>query len=287
MSATVFDDIACSLGEGPLWHPSLGQLFWFDINQMRLYTRADDATRRWQFDTPVSAAGWVDKTRLLIASASALSVFDLATGQSQIVADLEADNPLTRSNDGRADPWGGFWIGTMGLRAEKGLGSIYRYYKGEVRRLFPDITISNAICFSPDGAFAYFADTAMGRIWRQRLNDADGWPEGDPIVYLDLSSHGLNPDGAVIDAGGNMWVAQWGAYRVAAYAPDGRFVTSVAFPAAHVSCPAFGGTDLATMFATSATEGLSALEHAAQPQAGKTFVARVSARGQAEHQVIL
>jgi sugar lactone lactonase YvrE len=287
MSAAIFDDIVCSLGEGPLWHPSLGQLFWFDINAMRLYTRGDDATRHWQFDQTVSAAGWIDDTTLLIATDTGLIRFDLSTGASSPVVAIEADSPTTRCNDGRADPFGGFWIGTMGRRAEKGAGSIYRYYRGELRTLFDNITITNAICFSPDHAFAYFADTHMGRIWRQRLNDTDGWPEGEPIVYLDLSSHGLNPDGAVVDQGGNVWIAQWGAYRVAAYAPDGRFVTSVPFPAAHISCPAFGGTDLATLFATSATDGLSAVEHAAQPQAGKTFVTRVSARGQAEHQVIL
>jgi sugar lactone lactonase YvrE len=175
----------------------------------------------------------------------------------------------------------------MGLRGEKHAGSIYRYYKGEVRKLFPDITIPNAICFSPENAFAYFADTAMGRIWRQPLDQENGWPEGDAIVYLDLSAHGLYPDGAVIDAGGNLWVAQSGAYRVAAYAPDGRFITAVSFPAAQMTCPAFGGSDLATLFATSATQGLTAVEAAAQPQAGKTFFTRVSARGQREHAVLL
>ena len=287
MSAKVFDDIACDLGEGPLWHPELGQLFWFDINAMRLYTRDGDATRHWHFDVPVSAAGWIDERTLLIASATALLRFDIAKGTSQVLAPLEHDTPTTRSNDGRADPWGGFWVGTMGRGGKRGAGNIYRYYKGEVRRLVAEVTCPNAICFSPDGAFAYYADTAMARIWRQRLDDVHGWPDGEPVVYLDLSGHGLNPDGAVVDAGGNMWVAQWGAYRVAAYAPDGRFLTAVPFPAAHITCPAFGGSDLTTLFTTSATEGLSPLEAAAQPQAGKTFVTRVSARGQPEHRVRL
>lgn len=287
MSARVFDDIACDLGEGPLWHPGLGQLFWFDINAMLLYTRDGDATRHWKFDASVSAAGWVDDQTLLVASASALLRFDMATGASETIVALEADMPNTRSNDGRADPWGGFWVGTMGRRGQKHAGSIYRYYKGEVRCLVTPVTCPNAICFSPDGAFAYYADTAMARIWRQRLDEAHGWPDGDPIVYLDLSAHGLNPDGAVVDSGGNIWIAQWGAYRVAAYAPDGRFITAVPFPAGNISCPAFGGSDLATLFATSATKGLSTVERAAQPQAGKTFVTRVSAKGQREHQVLL
>lgn len=287
MSAKIFDDIACSLGEGPLWHPALGQLFWFDINKMRLYARADETTNRWQFDEPVSAAGWVSHSELLIASASALSRFDLTTGTCEQVTPLEADNPVTRSNDGRADPWGGLWIGTMGRKLEKDAGAIYRYYKGELRQLYAPITIPNATCFSPDGLWAYFADTGLKRLWRQALDEATGWPKGDPEVLLDFSTHGLNPDGAVADAGGNLWVAQWGAYRIGVYQPDGRFLTSIDLPASQITCPAFGGPELKTLFATSAAENLSDMALASQPHAGKTFVSRVSARGQAEHQVVL
>ena len=80
------------------------------------------------------------------------------------IAPLEADNPVTRSNDGRADPWGGFWIGTMGFNAEPQAGAIYRYYKGEVLPIVRNITISNAICFAPDRSCAYYTDTPTRQI---------------------------------------------------------------------------------------------------------------------------
>ena len=88
-----------------------------------------------------------DQNSLLIASESALEVFDILTGRTDRIVALEADNPKTRSNDGRADPWGGFWIGTMAKDHEKHAGAIYRYYRGELRKLLPNISISNAICF--------------------------------------------------------------------------------------------------------------------------------------------
>jgi sugar lactone lactonase YvrE len=88
--------------------------------------------------------------------------------------------------------------------------------------------------------------------------DADGWPAGEPELFLDLSADALNPDGAVIDADGTTWIAQWGASRVAAYAPDGSFLRAVEFPAPHTSCPAFGGPDLTTLFCTSARQGMDA-----------------------------
>ena len=114
----VFDATPCELGEGPLWHLERNQLFWFDIIGMRLHAREGDETRTWQFGEHVSAAGWIDRDRLLIASETALFSFDLGTGRHETVCPLEADEPRTRSNDGRADPWGGFWIGTMGKAAD-------------------------------------------------------------------------------------------------------------------------------------------------------------------------
>ncbi|MEM6729608.1 MAG: SMP-30/gluconolactonase/LRE family protein, partial [Pseudomonadota bacterium] len=153
--AEIFDDHPCILGEGPLWHPGRGELFWFDILGKSLRSKA----RVWDFEECVSAAGWIDDDTLLMASASSLSKFDIPTGAREILMPLEADNPATRSNDGRADPWGGFWIGTMGMQLEEDAGAIYRYYRGEVRTLYAPITIPNAICFAPDRSCAYWTDT--------------------------------------------------------------------------------------------------------------------------------
>lgn len=284
--AHVFDSRPCELGEGPLWHPIREQLFWFDIIGKRLLTRSAEALQHWQFDEHVSAAGWIDRDSLLIASETALFQFNLVSGARENLCALEADNPVTRSNDGRADPFGGFWIGTMGKAAEPGAGAIYRYFKGELRCLFNPISISNAICFTPDGGHAHFTDTVTGQVMRVAL-DRQGWPAANPEVWLDLRGQSLHPDGAVIDASGTLWLAEWGAGRVAAYAPDGRLLRSVEVAAPHSTCPAFGGPDLTTLFCTSALQGLDATARAEHPLSGQTFAAPDVARGQYEHKVIL
>jgi sugar lactone lactonase YvrE len=281
VTVEIFSDTRCRLGEGPLWHPARGQLFWFDILSRRLLTREGDRERHWDFDTYVSAAGWIDDTTLLVAGATALMRFDIETGAREEVVPLEADNPVTRSNDGRADPWGGFWIGTMGVNAEPGAGAIWRYYRGEVRCLYPGITISNAICFSPDGGHAFFTDTRDGRILCQHLAPADGWPQGAPEVWLDLSGQVFGPDGAVVDADGYFCNAQWGEGRVARYDAEGRLSDVFAVPARQASCPAFGGADLTTLFVTTAADGQD------DPAAGRTYAFATDIAGQAEHRVIL
>ena len=278
----IFDDTACELGEGPLWHPGRNQLFWFDIIGRRLLTREDERTRSWDFDEHISAAGWVSETNLLVASETRLLLIDLETDRREDVVGLEADEPRTRSNDGRADPWGGFWIGTMGKKAEPGLGAIYRFHDGALRRLFHPITVSNAICFAPDRSCAYFADTPTGAIRRTALDD-HGWPTGEVEDWLDLRDAPGRPDGAVTDADGNVWNAQWGGARVACYAPGGELLREVSFAAAHTTCPAFGGSDMATLFCTSAREGRPQPE----PDDGKTFAAEGVAKGLPEPRVIL
>ncbi len=282
--ASIHDARACQLGEGPLWHPELKKLFWFDIMGRKLL--CDDG-RDWQFDEHVSAAGWLSDQQLLIASETALLQFDLASGRQTTICPLDADNSLTRSNDGRADPWGGFWIGTMGKNADPSMGAIYRYYRGELRKLYAPITISNSICFAPDASHAYFTDTATAQIMKVALRAADGWPDGDPALFLDLQADGLKPDGAVISADGTFVNAQWGAARVACYDAQGKLSQSFDLPTDHITCPAFGGPEMNLLFATSAKQGLSADQKAAQPDAGKTFVVETSLTGQKEHQVIL
>lgn len=281
----IYDSRICDLGEGPLWHPQRGQLFWFDITGQRMLSVEKGQPRQWRFPEMVSAAGWVDRDMLLIAGERDLFLFDIETEETQTLVELEAGNRLTRSNDGRADPQGGFWIGTMGKKAEAGAGAIYRYFRGELRQLYPGITIPNAISFTPDGKTAHFADTVTGRVMRVAL-DAAGWPRAEPEVFLDLTAEGLNPDGAVVDASGLMWLAQWGAARVAAYAPDGSLVRAVGFDAPHTSCPAFGGPDLTTLFCTSALQAMDDAARAAHPSAGMTFAAQGIAKGQFEHRVL-
>ncbi len=272
----IFDDTKCQLGEGPLWHPTRQELFWFDILGKTLHTKS----QAWEFDEYVSAAGWVDEDTLIVASQTALSRFTISTGTSQSLCDLEADNDITRSNDGRADPQGGFWIGTMGINAEAQAGAIYRFYQGELRCLFDNITISNAICFAPNGKTAYFTDTPTQKIMRVAL-DAAGWPTGAPQLHIDLRGTDFRPDGAVVDTKGNLWSAQWGVGRVAVYDPAAAFIESFIFAAAQTSCPAFGGEDLGTLYCTSAAVGLDG------PEDGKTFTTKTSYTGQAEHRVAL
>lgn len=280
MRVSVHDARRCALGEGPFWHPERHQAFWFDILGKRML---GNAGQTWQFDEHVSAAGWIDADRLLIASETALFEFDLTGGTVGRRWPLDDDNPLTRSNDGRADLQGGFWIGTMAKTSpHRGRGAIYRFHRGEIRCLHDRVAIPNAICFAPDGRTAYFADTGAQLIWRQGL-DAEGWPAEERQVFADLRRDRLSPDGAVVDSEGNLWNARWGVGQVACHAPDGSVRRVIDLPAMQTTCPCFIGAARDRMIVTSAAEGLP--DDGVQ---GLTWLIEdIGATGQPEHRVIL
>jgi sugar lactone lactonase YvrE len=175
----------------------------------------------------------------------------------------------------------------MGLNAEKEAGSIYRFYKGKLKRLHQNLTIPNSICFSPNKKFVYFADTRQEKIWKQNLDQDTGWPIDEPSIFIDFKAQGLHPDGSVCDSEGFIWNAQYGASRLARYSPEGWLDRVESFPASQVTCPAFGGKFFDTIFVTSASQGLGNKDLKVQPLAGKVFHFESDTVGLAEYQVKL
>lgn len=282
--AQLFFDGRCRLGEGPLWHPLRQQLFWFDILEKTLFAATADGVLagRWTFPRYASAASMIDKDTLAVAMAGAVIRLDLTTGAQTTLVTFEAELPNNRTNDGRANPAGGLWFGTMDFSEEPYSGSLYQFRKGVLKQLGADIRIPNATCFSPDGRIAYFTDTPNKIIMKRPIDPATGEPTGFWTVFRDTSGDPGFPDGAVIDSEGFMWCARWGGGRVIRYAPDGSVDREVRFPVSQTSCPAFGGADLKTLYVTSASKTLSREQLAREPHAGSVYAVEVDVAGQRE-----
>ncbi|MCP3470921.1 SMP-30/gluconolactonase/LRE family protein [Bradyrhizobium sp. CCGUVB1N3] len=278
----------CHLGEGPTYDVTTDTAWWFDIREGRLYEAqlASRNIRVHALGRMASALGRIDAERQLIVAEDGLYIRKRADGAMTLYRTLEADNPGTRSNDARVHQSGTFWIGTMGRKAEAGAGAIYALHRGKISTLFPGISIPNSICFSPDGAIGYFADTARHVLYRVPLNPATGLPRGEPEVLVRHTGVG-GLDGSVVDADGLIWNARWGGACVDVYSPEGERLRSLAVPARQSSCPAFIGPDLSRLLVTSAWQDMDAAARAADPQAGYTFILEAAARGRAEPDVTL
>jgi sugar lactone lactonase len=278
----------CHLGEGPTYDVATDTAWWFDILVGRLFEAdvGSGAIRIHQLGRMASALARIDGERQLVVAEDGLYIRTRSDGAMQLYRPLEADNPRTRSNDARVHPSGTFWIGTMGRKAEQGMGAIYALRHGELCRLFPNITIPNAICFSPAGATGYFADTRENALYRVALDPATGLPASAPTVLLRHRSVG-GLDGAVVDADGLIWNARWGGGCVDIYSPQGTLLRSLHVPALQSSCPAFIGPDLSRLLVTSAWENMDEAARAADPDHGRTFVLEAAAPGRPEPDVRL
>lgn len=262
----------CQLGEGPFYCERRNTLFWFDILNRKRYAYDFNSGEEsvLALTEMTSAMAVVDAQNDVLFTSSGLWLHNIASGGFSPVASIEADNEITRSNDARVHPSGAFWLGTMGCNAEEKAGSIYHFRKGVLTTLFSDITIPNAICFSPDGKNAYFTDTPTEKLMRVRVDPENGLPQGTPEVLIDHAGQEGGLDGAVVDADGNIWIALWGAAGVNCYDAEGALLKSIALPSQQTTCSAF--VDGGKMAVTSAWQGMDDEAKKADPNAGKTFL---------------
>ncbi|MDQ7733064.1 SMP-30/gluconolactonase/LRE family protein [Halomonas sp. SpR1] len=276
-------DCRCTLGEGPQWDAKNQRLYWCDILEKQLHwlSPASGESDHFQFDHRVSLAAPLDEGGLLLVGEDRLSRFDPSSSSIEKLCDFEADNPITRSNDARIDRHGSLWLSSMGKSAERNAGSLYRLHRGELSRLRTGLTIPNAICFAENGEFAWFTDTVTGVVMRWAL-DSDGWPQGEPQPWANFFSSLGNPDGAVMDSEGCLWLALWGAGQVVRLDHDGQIIGRVELPVSQPSCPAFAGPDLKTLYITTAQEGFSAEQLAQEPTAGSLYMVETGIKGLAE-----
>ncbi len=277
------------LGESPFWHPDEAALYWCDIpgRTLNRWHPGTAAHRQWAFDTEPGCCAPLPGGRLLLAMRDGLFTFDPATGQRQHLADPPYDPATERFNDGKADPQGRLWVGTIYEPRTPPQAALYRWAGGTLTRMVGDAVVSNGLAFSPDGRTLYWADTPSHRVMaydfdavQGTLSRARSFIDFQPKQPgQDLASYGGRPDGAAVDIEGAYWVAMFEGQRVLRIAPDGRVLHELPLPVRCPTMPCFGGPDLKTLYITTAREKRPAAELAAQPLAGCVLQVRVDVPG--------
>jgi L-arabinonolactonase len=181
---------------------------------------------------------------------------------------LEADRPLNRLNDGKVDPWGRFWVGSMRVKEDATEGRLWCVSpSGAAKAVRDGIVCSNSSGFDRERNRMYFADSATGTIERADFDAAGELGAWTPFAKAGKGA----PDGSVVDAAGYLWNAEWGGYRICRYAPDGSLERVIEMPISRPSCCTFGGARYRTLFITSACYGMTDEEKIKDPNAGGLF----------------
>jgi sugar lactone lactonase YvrE len=272
------------LGECCRWDEVRGELYWVNVHEGHFFrAKANhtsiDVVRRYDLDGTVSAlAPLVDRNDGWIVALSRSLWLLGESGQMEKVAELEDDASMLL-NDGAADPWGSFWVGSLAANEEPGRGSVYRLSpSSSVERVFGDVTISNGIGWSPDRNVMYYVDSGPGTIHSYDVDSGGEISHPRLFAQFDTAAEGT-PDGLCIDSDGFLWVAVWGGYEVRRYSPNGEVVARVRVATAQPSCCAIGGANGTTLYITTAQEALSAAQLDNEPDAGRLFAVNVGVTG--------
>jgi sugar lactone lactonase YvrE len=268
------------LGESPVWSETDASLYWVDIRgrQVRRCRYPDGVAESWAMPELTGSLALCDGGRLLVALETALVLFDPATGARAPITAPEMAVPRHRFNDGRCDRQGRFWCGSMNDVTRAPEGILYR--TGRQHRSDPvvrGVRIPNGLAWSPDGRTMYFADSDVHTIFAYPFEPAAG-TLGERRVFATTQAPAI-PDGATVDADGFLWSATYDGWQVTRYAPDGRIDRVVPVPVRKPTSCAFGGPDRDILFVTTASQGLTPDERAAQPLAGSVLMLDPGVRG--------
>jgi sugar lactone lactonase YvrE len=278
-------DVRCDLGEGPMWHPERAVVTWVEIYEGRVNSVGIDGTPGTPVEVGrrVGAAVPAEGGGLLLATDEGFATLS-AAGDYTLVAAVEAGRDDTFMNDGKCDPAGRFWAGTVAVDPETQLavdggGSLYVLSPdGSVDTALTGVSLSNGMDWSPDGRVFYYIDSRTGRVDEYRYDLSTG-EIGEPRGVVAIDPELGFADGMCVDADGYLWIAIWGCGQVRRYSPGGELDLAIDFPVSQVTSCAFAGPDLDVLVVTSARRHLDEARARDEPRAGSVFCLRTGHRG--------
>lgn len=277
-------------GECPLWHAAEQALYWVDIPAFTVHRLdpASGAHRAWRLSSEPASLAVSDNGGLIVAMRSGF--YHLDTGADEVrvteIAAAPYDTSVARFNDGRVDPAGRFWVGTIYEPRDRPAAEMFVLERGQIRKAWSGgMTNSNGLGFSPDQRTMYHADTSAHLVRRFDFDVATGTVDHQrPLKQFSAdkaNNYGGRPDGAAVDSEGNYWSALFEGGRLVKLAPDGEQLDEIVLPLRCPTMPAFGGPDLRTLYVTSAGARPEA-ELAQYPLSGKLLAIRVDVAGRVE-----
>jgi sugar lactone lactonase YvrE len=270
------------LGEGACWFAAEQRLYWVDILRGEVH-RFDPATGSDEVrKTPghVSLVQPATRGDLVLGTRDGIARMDFASGKFVLLCDPEAEVPGNRFNDGKPDPRGRLFAGTMAYDGSDKKGALWRIEPDlTFTKLIDRVGNSNGLGWSPDRKTFYWTDTKTGCVFAFDYDERTGDITNRRVV-VEVDKLIGRPDGLAVDEEGFLWTALWAGHGVARWNPaNGEMVAMVECPAANATCPAFGGCDLDVLYFTTAQQGREEAEPSPEAAAGNLFAAKVGVKG--------
>lgn len=282
LTAALFYKAKAHLGEGPIWNHQSQELYWVDIIGQKLHI-LDPATQKDRSLNTPSMVGTVvpaDKEQAIVALQDGAYLINTITGTLTKLSSLDSANTEIRLNDGKCDPAGRFWVGSMHMPETEAAGHLYMVdASGESKAQLDSVTISNGIVWTKDQKTMYYIDTPTGKIRAFDYDNASGDISNERTVVEIPKTMGF-PDGMAIDEEDKLWVGLWNGNAIVRFDPEnGQLMEKIEVPAHNVTACAFGGQNLDSLFITSARVDMTPDELEKYPDAGSVFVVVPGVKG--------
>jgi sugar lactone lactonase YvrE len=280
-------------GEGAVWHAAESALYWTDINRFLIH-RYDSHTldvRTWEFSEPVTSVNMTTRDdTLAVVLGSRVILWEPRTGREYPTSFHLHGWPQVRLNDARPDPRGSLWLGSMRnnvnpdktTRSTGGTdGILFRLDPdGSVSEWKSNLGVSNTVAWSPDRTRFYFGDSLANSVRCYDYDIIDGSISRER-PFLENFSRGV-PDGSIVDSEGYLWNCRFYGGCIVRVAPDGVIDHVIEFPVSNVTTCTFGGEDLRTLYATTASA-----ESQGEELAGSLFAIQTDVSGQPENRFVV
>lgn len=268
-------DHKCLLGEGPIWDATQKLICWVDIlnGVIHEYSPGQQAHKKTPVHQMIGAIAVCTDGNFIAALQDGFAFIDRQSGAIKMIADPENHLPGNRFNDGKCDPAGRFWAGTMSLSEDPNAGGVYSVERDQlVLQKIGNVSISNGMAWSTDHSILYYIDTPTFEIVAYDFDKSTG-DISNKRVSIKVEKKEGNPDGMTIDTEGMLWIAHWDGWQVTRWNPvTGEKLLSIPLPTARITSCIFGGENLEDLYITSARVGLTEEALEKQPLAGALFV---------------
>lgn len=282
LTASLEYEIPAQLGEGALWNYQTQEFYWIDIvnKQFHIYNPAKKSNKTYPMPSQIGTVVPQNENTAVVALEDGIYKVNLTDGKLARLSDVEKDNTENRFNDGKCDPNGNLWVGSMHLKQSEPKASLYKIDPtGKATKMLGNITISNGIVWTADQKTMYYIDTPTGNIRAFDYNTDNATISNERVAVKVPESLGY-PDGMAIDAEDKIWVGLWNGSAVVRFDPNtGKVIQRIEVPAHNVTACAFGGENLDELYITTARVDMTEEELKKYPLAGSIFRVKPGVKG--------
>ena len=281
-TATLEYKINSKLGEGALWNYKTQEFYWVDIEgkTLNIYNPKTKTNKVIKTPSRVGTVVPYTKQQAVVALEDGIYKINLENGDLKQISNVESDITENRFNDGKCDPKGNLWVGSMHLKESLPNANLYKVEpNGVTTKMVDSVTISNGIVWSKDTKKMYYIDTPSKSIKSYDYNIETSTISNEKIAVNIPESLGY-PDGMTIDENDTLWVGLWNGNAVAQFDPKtGELISKIEVPAHNVTACAFGGENLDILYITTSTNDMTDEERKKYPLAGSIFKCKPGVKG--------